>query len=69
MKSKALIEKTILCPHCGHPFHLSLDISGGDQNYYEECPNCCRDVHVRLHLDDAHQRIVVGLDGDDEQLY
>ena len=37
-KDKDITEQRIECPHCGHHLFLSLDISGGDQDYYDECP-------------------------------
>lgn len=62
-------SKTILCPHCGHHTHIDLDPSNGDQDYYEECANCCQELHVKTHIDEALQRLDIAIDADDEQFY
>lgn len=62
-------HKKINCPHCGHFAHFSFDKSNGDQNYYEDCPNCCNPVHFSLHVDELHHKVEVTVDSDDEQIY
>jgi transcription elongation factor Elf1 len=62
-------EKRISCPHCGHHMHLTLDASAGDQDYYEECPSCCRDIHLNMHIDEYRQKIQLVIDSDDEQVF
>lgn len=57
------------CPHCGHAMHLELDASNGDQDYFEECPNCCEMIHITLHKDDLLRRLDVKVSADDEQVY
>ncbi|MBP9961847.1 CPXCG motif-containing cysteine-rich protein [Pseudomonas defluvii] len=32
------------CPYCGEEFEAVLDLSGGDQQYVEDCPVCCRPI-------------------------
>ena len=59
----------IECPHCAHHFVVELDYSNGDQDYFDECPNCCSDVHIKLHLDEALHRLKVIIASDDEQIY
>lgn len=39
------------CPYCGEPAEAVLDLSGGDQGYYEDCPVCCRPILFQLHTD------------------
>lgn len=39
------------CPYCGEPAEAVLDLSGGDQQYYEDCPVCCRPILFRLSSD------------------
>ena len=29
------------CPYCGEPIELVLDVSGGAQDYTEDCSVCC----------------------------
>lgn len=64
-----LKETTITCPHCGHPMHVSLDYSNGDQDYYEECSNCCNSVHLNMHIDELRHKLDVQVSSDDEQNY
>jgi len=47
------------CPYCGERFEAVADASGGDAEYVEDCPVCCRPIEMRLH---------VGGDGDVEGL-
>ena len=62
-------QTTISCPHCGHHMHIALDYSNGDQDYYEDCPNCCNPVHLNLHLDEIRKKLDVNVMSDDEQFY
>lgn len=39
------------CPYCGEPAEAVLDISGGDQQYIEDCPVCCRPIIFDLRTD------------------
>lgn len=64
-----ILHKVIACPHCGHNQHMSIDASGGDQDYYDDCRVCCNPIHLRLHLDESSRTIVLFIDSDDEQIY
>ncbi len=64
-----LSEKRITCPHCGHHLHTTLDISAGDQDYYDECPACCMEIHYHLHIDEYRKKIQLTVDSDDEQVF
>ncbi|ABO23901.1 CPXCG motif-containing cysteine-rich protein [Shewanella loihica] len=64
-----IFDKVICCPHCGHHQHINLDISCGDQDYYDDCRVCCNPIHFRTHIDDSRQKIEVYVDSDDEQYY
>jgi hypothetical protein len=45
-------EATVLCPYCGEPAEIGLDPgSGTSQDYFEDCPVCCRPWHVRVRYD------------------
>lgn len=40
---------TVLCPYCGAPSDLSLDVGGGSvQDYIEDCQVCCQALHVHV---------------------
>ncbi|WP_057831161.1 CPXCG motif-containing cysteine-rich protein [Colwellia sp. TT2012] len=64
-----LTEKRISCPHCGHHLHATLDASAGDQDYYDECPSCCMEIHYHLHVDEYRKKIHLTIDSDDEQVF
>ncbi|NMP32443.1 CPXCG motif-containing cysteine-rich protein [Thalassotalea sp. M1531] len=66
---ESLEEKRIECPHCGHHLHIVLDPTAGDQNYYDECPACCCDIHLDMHIDEVRQKIDLQVDADDEQVF
>ena len=62
-------SRTVICPHCGPHTHLDLDVSNGDQDYYEECTNCCQEIHIKTHFDEVKRAIDIAFDADDEQFY
>lgn len=59
----------IQCPHCGHNLRVALDSSSGDQDYYDECPACCREMHLNMHIDEYYKKIQLAVDSDDEQIF
>ncbi|NRA85159.1 MAG: CPXCG motif-containing cysteine-rich protein [Gammaproteobacteria bacterium] len=65
----SLENKTIQCPHCGHQTHIEVDSTNGDQDYYEECANCCQELHIKTHIDEVKQKVDLSFDADDEQFY
>ncbi len=67
--TKSISEQPIKCPHCGHNIRIAIDSSGGDQDYYDECPACCKEIHCHLHIDEYHQKIQLTIDSDDEQVF
>ncbi|KIU43688.1 MULTISPECIES: CPXCG motif-containing cysteine-rich protein [Pseudomonas] len=32
------------CPYCGEQVETTVDLSGGDQVYIEDCQVCCRPI-------------------------
>ena len=38
------------CPYCGERIETSVDLSGGDQNYVEDCQVCCRPITFVLQV-------------------
>lgn len=32
------------CPYCGEQVETTVDLSGGDQSYTEDCQVCCRPI-------------------------
>ena len=59
----------ICCPHCGHHLFVNLDTSSGDQDYYDNCPACCKDIHLNMHIDEYYQKVQLASDSDDEQIF
>ena len=54
-----LKEQRIECPNCGHNIRVSLDASEGDQDYYDECPACCREMHLNASVNSFAQWFVL----------
>ena len=42
----------MLCPSCGEPLAIWVDLGGGaSQHYVEDCQVCCRPMEVIARLD------------------
>ena len=53
------------CPYCGESFETTVDLSGGDQAYVEDCAVCCRPIQLTLTLlDDGEFSLAAGRDHD-----
>jgi len=52
------------CPYCGEPAEAVLDLSGGDQQYYEDCPVCCRPILFQLQTDGVQWSLEVHREDD-----
>ena len=47
------------CPYCGEEVETTVDLSGGDQEYIEDCQVCCKPIPVSYtHLTLPTKRIV-----------
>ena len=66
---KNISEIKVKCPHCGHHLFLTLDATKGDQDYYDECPACCKEMHLTMHIDEYHQKVELMIESDDEQVF
>ncbi|MCO4798001.1 MAG: CPXCG motif-containing cysteine-rich protein [Colwelliaceae bacterium] len=64
-----ITDQKISCPHCGHHIFITLDPSAGDQDYYDECSACCKDIHLNMHIDEYRQKVQLAVDSDDEQVF
>ncbi|VCU66728.1 hypothetical protein [Pseudomonas synxantha] len=38
------------CPYCGEVVETTVDLSGGDQTYIEDCQVCCRPITFNLQV-------------------
>lgn len=52
----------VRCPYCGERFEAIADASGGDAEYVEDCPVCCRPITFRL--DAGEDGALRGLEAD-----
>lgn len=52
------------CPYCAEPVEALLDLSGGDQQYIEDCPVCCRPILFILQTDGVEWRLDVRREDD-----
>lgn len=44
---KPIEDTTISCPYCGEKISIEIDATGGmNQDFYEECPVCCRPIEI-----------------------
>ena len=41
-------DTEVVCPHCGAPHLLFLDLTQNQQSYIEDCTVCCRPMQVTL---------------------
>lgn len=46
--SDLLDSEKILCPYCGETFSVTLDLSGGNQSFIEDCEVCCRPIEFSV---------------------
>jgi len=54
------------CPYCGKHFETGADISGGDQDYIEDCPVCCRPIEFQVRVDAQGELLEVNTFSQDE---
>ncbi len=55
----------VRCPFCGERFEALADASGGEAEYIEDCPVCCRPI--TLHLRTGSDGEFEGLDTDRDE--
>ena len=61
-----LEEIAVDCPYCGENFETVADISGGDQDYIEDCPVCCRPIEFQVRVDAQGELLEVNTFSQDE---
>lgn len=44
-------QQSVQCPYCGETFETEIDVSGGSQEYIEDCYVCCRPIVFRIEVD------------------
>ncbi|MCW8275702.1 CPXCG motif-containing cysteine-rich protein [Pseudomonas sp. PCH199] len=47
------------CPYCGEQVETTVDLSGGDQTYIEDCQVCCRPITfvLQVHGEEWHLEV------------
>lgn len=62
-----LIENVrIGCPYCGEIIETVVDLSAGDQSYYEDCQVCCAPIRFEVTTDAAGRLLNLDTRRDDE---
>jgi hypothetical protein len=47
-------NQRIICPHCGEPIEVAIDLSGDDQDGIQDCSVCCRPMRIRYSSEGGH---------------
>lgn len=58
--------KHIDCPYCGEPFDTMVDLSGGSQQYIEDCQVCCRPIECHLEVSPDGEQATLTTHRDDD---
>ena len=56
----------VSCPYCGEAFGTTIDCSGGDQDYIEDCPVCCRPIEFRIRVGADGELLAAGVLREDD---
>jgi hypothetical protein len=48
---------------------VDVEVTDDDQDYIEDCSNCCNPIHLKVHKDMQHHSVQIFVDADDEQYY
>ena len=58
-------DHATLCPYCGEPIVLEVDLSAGSQVYTEDCAVCCQPMRVGLRVaPDGSYTVDIGREND-----
>ncbi len=44
-------EYSISCPYCGEIIEVLVDVSAGEQEYFEDCSVCCCPILFEISID------------------
>ncbi len=47
------VEQEFICPCCGQPISMLLDLSVEHQVYTEDCEICCRPLEIRYSVENG----------------
>lgn len=48
---EVLDEHEVCCPYCGEFITLLIDLTGGAQQFYEDCSVCCAPMFIVVETD------------------
>lgn len=48
----------IRCPYCGEDVDVSVETTAARQALIEDCPVCCRPMHLQVCIDDTDTVVV-----------
>lgn len=51
MSPYAVEQALVGCPYCGEAVELPIDAPPGRHDLVEDCPVCCRPMHVVIEVD------------------
>ena len=46
-----MIEQFFECPYCWQTISMLLDVSISNQNYIEDCENCCNPIQLQFDVE------------------
>ncbi|MFG6138382.1 CPXCG motif-containing cysteine-rich protein [Halomonas sp. B23F22_10] len=50
MHEEALDSHAVRCPYCDTGFELLVDLSQGSHTTWEDCPQCCSPIQMRIEV-------------------
>ncbi|MGM0536565.1 MAG: CPXCG motif-containing cysteine-rich protein [Pseudomonadota bacterium] len=69
MHEEQLEARTVDCPYCDTSFDLLVDLTQGSHETWEDCPQCCAPIQLRIEVSPASgELIALDLGRDDDVL-
>jgi len=63
---QAIESALIFCPYCGESLEITIDISGGQQSYIEDCNVCCRPITIDVNVNEQGELSSINLKHENE---
>ncbi|GMR20465.1 MAG: CPXCG motif-containing cysteine-rich protein [Gammaproteobacteria bacterium] len=58
--------QNVQCPYCGEHYESSIDVSGGNQEYFEDCQVCCHPIAFLTRVNDDGNLLTIEIRRDDD---
>ncbi|MGQ7246752.1 CPXCG motif-containing cysteine-rich protein [Halomonas sp. V046] len=68
MHEETLPTWGVNCPYCDAGYDLLVDVSQGSHETWEDCPQCCAPIHMRIEVDPVSEEIVSVVVGSDDDV-